>query len=240
MKKLIITLCVFIAFETACSNAQLFDKLKKDASKLVSGKSGLSEADAANGIKEALIQGTNKSTDLVSKVDGYYKNPEIMIPFPTEAKKVESTLRKAGLGSQVDKAVVSLNRAAEDAAKSATPIFVAAVKEMTVNDAIGIVKGDNTSATKYLKVKTTNKLTDSFRPVIKNSLDKVDATKHWSDVMNAYNKIPFVEKINPDLTQYVTEKALEGLFLMISKEEVNIRQDPMARTTDLLKKVFGK
>ncbi|MCX6145807.1 MAG: DUF4197 domain-containing protein [Candidatus Kapabacteria bacterium] len=201
---------------------------------------GLSESDASSGIKEALIQGTKKGVNLVSAVDGFYSNPAIKIPLPQEAQVVESTLRKIGMGKQVDEAIVSLNRAAEDASKSATDIFVGAITAMTITDALNIVTGsDETAGTKYLQSKTTPKLISAFSPVITKSLEKTNATKYWSDLMSAYNKIPFVKKVNPNLTQYVTEKAIDGLFKMVAGEEKNIRKDPAARGSDLLKKVFG-
>lgn len=144
------------------------------------------------------------------------------------------------MGSHVDEVILSLNRAAEDAAKSAEPIFVSAIKKMTVSDAIQIVKGQNDAATRYLAKTTTPELKAAFSPVIKASLDKVDATRLWEDLIKAYNQIPFVTKQNPNLTEYVTDKAISGLFVMIAKEELKIRQNPAARTTELLKKVFGK
>ena len=215
-------------------------QLLKNAKKFInSNAGGLTEKDAAAGIKEALEKGTGESVNFVSKLDGYFGNPEIKIPFPENAKEVESKLRAIGMGSQVDKVVLSINRAAEDAAKSAQPIFVAAIKGMTINEAIQIVKGNNNAATSYLKRTTSPELRAKFSPVIKASLDKVDATRLWADVIKAYNQIPFVNKQNPDLTAYVTDKAIDGLFIMIAKEELKIRKDPVARTTELLKKVFG-
>lgn len=236
--------CILIIVLLILNNslhAQLFDKLKKEAQSLTSkvSTSSYTSEEAAKAIKEALVKGTNKGTDLVSNLDGFYKNPEIKIPFPPEAKIVESTLKKIGLNKQVDEVVLSLNRAAEDAAKTAKDIFVNAITQMTITDAINIVKGDTNAATIYLKRTTTTSLATAFSPIIKNSLNKVNATKYWNDAMTAYNKVPFVEKINPDLTQYVTDKAMYALFLMISREESLIRKDPMARTTELLKKVFG-
>ena len=187
---------------------------------------------------EALINGTGNSVKLVSVLDGYWGNAEIRIPFPPEAEKVESSLRAIGMGKKVDEFNVSMNRAAEKAASEAKPIFIAAIKGMTIKDAINIVKGENNAATMYLQ-RTTSPERQFVQPVIKTSLDKVDATKYWSDLITAYNKIPLVKKMNPDLAAYVTEKAIDGLFIMIAKEELKIRKDPMARTTELLKKVFG-
>ena len=212
----------------------------KDIKKMIDpGKTGLSEKDAISGIKEALEKGTGESVGFVSKLDGYFGNLEIKIPFPQEAQDIESKLRTLGLGNQVDQAVLSINRAAEDAAKSAQPIFVSAIRGMNVTDAINIVKGKNDAATSYLKNSTTPELKSKFNPVIKASLDKVNATKYWADLIHAYNQIPFVKKQNPDLAAYATVKAIEGLFVMIAKEELNIRKNPAARTTELLKKVFG-
>ena len=162
-----------------------------------------------------------------------------MIPFPEDAKKVDKTLRKIGLGKEVDKAVKSINRAAEMAAVEAKDIFVDAITDMTLDDALNIVKGDTAAATTYLKKNTTSSLTEKFTPIIKAALDKTNATKYWKSIFKTYNKNPFVKKINTDLTSYVTEMALGGLFTMIQKEEGLIRRDPIARTTDLLKKIFG-
>jgi hypothetical protein len=219
------------------SKAQLLDKAKKIAGQ---NGSGLSEQDAADGIKEALVNGTGKGVKVVSKTDGYFGNPEIKIPFPPEAKEMESKLRSIGLGSKVDEVVLSINRAAEDAATEAEPIFLSAIKSMSIKDAVHIVKGENDAATKYLKKTTSGELRIKFKPKIKASLDKVNATILWEELVKEYNKIPFVKKKNPNLSEYVTEKAIDGLFVMIAKEELSIRKDPMARTSDILKKVFGK
>jgi hypothetical protein len=228
---------LFISLLPACSNAQFLKKVSKAIGSGSTG--GFTESEAAEGIKEALIKGTGEGVNIVSVIDGYFGNPEIKIPFPPEAATIESKLRAVGLGNQVDKAVLSINRAAEDAAKEAKPIFVAAVKGMSIRDAIGIVRGRDNAATQYLRNTTSPELIVKFQPVIKNSLDKVNATKYWTDLINAYNKLPLVQKMNPDLTAYVTNKAIEGLFVMIAKEELKIRKDPLARTTELLKKVFG-
>ena len=202
-------------------------------------KSPLTEKDAVAGIREALVKGTGESVKIVSQVNGYFANPQIMIPFPQEAKDVETKLRAIGLGSQVDEVVASINHAAEDAAKSAEPVFVSAITGMTIADAINIVRGNSDAATRYLERTTSPELKAKFSPIIKASLDKVDATRLWTDVIRQYNQIPFVKKQNPDLTAYVTDKAITGLFVMVAKEEVKIRQNPAARSTEILKKVFG-
>ncbi len=201
---------------------------------------GLTEQDAASGIKEALLQGTSQGVQILSKIDGYFGNPEIKIPFPPEASTIERSLRSIGFDKQVNQVVLSLNRAAENAAQEAKPIFVAAIKNMTIADAIGIVRGSNDAATLYLKKNTSRELSNKFQPVIKSSLDKVNATKYWTGIIKTYNTIPLVEPINPNLTEYVTNKALDGLFSMIAKEELAIRKDPVARTSEILKKVFGR
>lgn len=203
-------------------------------------KSSLSTSDIAAGLKEALQVGTQRSTTQLSAMDGFFKNAAIKILLPPEAQKVEKTLRGMGLNKQVDDAILSMNRAAEDAAKTATPVFVNAIKQMTFTDAVSILKGNDSAATKYLREKTTVQLTDSFKPIIQQSLQKVDATKYWNTLTETYNKLPFVKKVNTDLSVYVTTKALSGIFYQVGLEEQKIRKDPVAQTTDLLKKVFGK
>jgi hypothetical protein len=233
----LLLIAIFIQILSFGSQAQFL----QDAMKIIDpGKGGLTEKDAVDGIKEALVKGTGESVALVSKLDGFFLNPEIKIPFPENARAIESKLRAIGLGSKVDEVILTINRAAEDAAKSAQSIFVAAITGMNISDALQIVRGKNNAATQYLAKTTTPELKAKFSPVIKSSLDKVDATRLWAELITAYNQIPFVNKQNPDLTGYVTDKAISGLFTMIAKEELKIRQNPLARTTELLKKVFGK
>jgi hypothetical protein len=210
------------------------NKLKKT----LSGGS-LTTEEIGEGLKEALTNGVSKGSDLVSQLDGYYKNPEIKIPFPPEVKQVETRLRQIGLGSEVDKFIESLNRGAEDAAKEAKPIFISAIKQMTIQDAWAILKGEQDAATQYLNRTTSPLLKEKFKPVIQASLNKVNATKYYSDLVSTYNKIPLVQKVNPNLDDYATDKAVQGIFIMIAKEEKNIRANPGARTTELLKKVFS-
>ena len=230
----------FLVFIAIISIQNTDAQLLKDAKKLIgSGGKGLTEKDAADGIKEALVNGTGESVKLVSILDGYWGNAEIKIPFPSEAKEMESKLRSIGMGKKVDEFNLSMNRAAEKAANEAKPIFIAAIKGMTVKDAVNIVKGQSDAATMYLKNTTSPDLKIKFQPIIKTSLDNVNATKYWSDLISIYNKIPLVKKMNPDLTGYVTDRAINGLFIMIAKEELKIRKNPMARTSELLKKVFG-
>ena len=222
----------------ACTVTQI-NQAVSDADKMLGTEQPLTAAEVGDGLKEALINGISKGSDLVSQADGYFKNPEIKIPFPPDVKKVEDKLRQVGLGKEVDQFVMTLNRGAEDAATQAKPIFIDAIKQMSISDAWGILKGQPDAATQYLKKTTTAQLKARFSPVIQNSLNKVNATKYYGDIVNKYNMIPFVEKVNPDLNNYATDLAIQGLFMMIAKEEKNIRQNPVARTTDLLKRVFG-
>jgi hypothetical protein len=210
------------------------------AQQILSGMNttGLTNYEIVSGLKEALSVGTERSANQLSSTDGFFKNAVIKILLPKEAEKMESTLRGVGLGSLVDKAVLSMNRAAEEAAKEATPIFVNAVKQMTITDALGILKGGDFAATNYFKAKTTEALASSFKPVIDRAMSKVDATKYWTEVTTVYNTFSN-DKINTDLTMFVTEKAIEGMFYQVGLEEQRIRQNPVARTTEILKKVFG-
>ena len=199
----------------------------------------LSTSDIANGLKEALTKGVSKGADSLAKLDGYFKNPRIKIPFPPDAAKMEKRLREIGLGKDIDDFVIALNRGAEDAAKQVKPIVTNAIKKMTLTDVTSILKGQPDAATQFLKKTTTAQLQTQFKPIIKASLDKVNATKYYSNLAAEYDKIPFVKKVNSDLAAYTTDLAIQGLFVMIADEEKNIRANPVARTTDLLKKVFG-
>ncbi len=210
-----------------------------DVIKQLPQATGVTEAEAGEGIKEALGQGLVGAVLKLNKEDGFFKDAFYKILIPEDARKVENTLRDLGLGSMVDKAILQINRGAEDAAGYAKPIFVNAIKSMSIQDAIGLVRNGDTSATHFFREKTTAQLVAAFTPIIKSSLDKVNATKYYSDMVNKYNSIPLVKKINPDLTGYVTSKATNALFDLVAKEEQNIRHNFAARTTDLLKKVFG-
>ena len=202
--------------------------------------SGITENEAGQGIKEALLQGVTTAVLNLNKTDGFFGSEFYKMLLPEDAKKVEKTLRNIGMGAQVDKAVLAINRGAEDAVAFAKPIFFDAVKQMTLTDALNIIKGSKDAATNYFKDKTKQKLITAFTPSVKTSLDKVDATKHYSDIITTYNKLPTTfKKINPDLPSYVVGKAIDALFDQVAKEEANIRANPLARTSDILKKVFG-
>lgn len=202
---------------------------------------GLSNEEAGMGIKEALSNGLASAVLNLNKTDGFFGNQLYKVLLPEDALKAEAKLRQIGLGSQVDKAILAINRGAEDAVGFAKPIFVKAIKEMTLTDALNIVRGDKNAATNYFKQKTTAALIEAFAPSVKSSLEKVNATKYYTDIATAYNAIPLIKnKINPDLTGYVVGKATDALFANIAIEEARIRENPIARTSDLLKKVFGQ
>lgn len=232
MQKIFFTLFFISIFSFSCDSL----------SKIAGGISGapVTENEAAQGIKEALSQGITTAVLNLNKTDGFFGNEAYKLFMPADAQKVVNTLKNLGMGSLVDKAVLAINRGAEDAVGYAKLIFADAIKEMTLTDALNIVKGNKDAATQYFKQKTTDKLIAAFTSPVKTSLDKVNATKYYGDVINAYNKLPTTfTKVNPDLTSYVTGKAVDALFDQIAKEEANIRENPVARTTDILKKVFG-
>lgn len=210
-------------------------------SKLPTGTGGgVTEAEAGQGIKEALGQGLVKAVLNLNKTDGFFGSQFYKVLLPPDAVKIENTLRDLGMGKMVDKAILSINRAAEDAVGYAKPIFVDAIKDMTLMDAINIVRGPKDAATNYFKDKTRNALLAAFLPSVKTSLDKVNATKYYGDIVTTYNNFPTtIKKINPDLPGFVVEKATDALFDQIAKEEANIRENPVARTTEILRKVFG-
>lgn len=240
MKKSIYLIAVVIAGNTLSVSAQM-PNIKKGIDKVVSAKpaTGLTEEEVGNGLKEALNNGIEKGVSQLSKPDGYFKDAQIKLLLPDEAKQVEEKLRKMGQGQKVDDAIESMNRAAEDAANSSKELFVTAIKNLTLKDVMNILHGSDDAATSYLSSNTRIQLVEKFKPIIKASLDKVGATRHWETLFTTYNKIPLVQKVNPDLVDYATNKAIDGLFIQIAKEELAIRKNPAARVSDLLKKVFG-
>ncbi len=243
-KKNMKTLVIFI-FSLLAGNVLLsqniLDKAKEEIKKTVGNSgNGLSNDDIITGLREALNQGSTKASGSASKIDGFFKNPAIKIPFPPEVAIVEKTARQLGLHKQTDAFVKSLNRAAEEASKEAAPILLSAIKSMTITDGLSILNGGETAATDYLKGKTSAELTARFTPIVKRAIAKAQVAKYWKPVVKKYNKIPGVQKKNPNLESYITEKTVQGLFKLIAQEEVNIRKDPAARATDILKRVFGK
>jgi Protein of unknown function (DUF4197) len=236
------TFTIVIGFCLALLPATSFSQITLP--KILSGKktnsSGITENEAGQGIKEALSQGVTNAVLNLNKTDGFFGSEFYKMLLPPDAVKAEKTLRSIGMGAQVDKAILSINRGAEDAVGFAKPIFVDAIKEMTLTDALNIIKGPKDAATNYFKERTKQKLISAFTPSVKSSLDKVNATKYYGDVITSYNKLPTTfKKVDPDLTSYVVGKAVDALFDQVAKEEANIRANPLARTTDILKKVFG-
>jgi hypothetical protein len=214
-------------------------KVLNDVITQTKGGGALTNDDVVMGLKEALKVGINKGTDSASKNNGYYLNPKIKIPFPPEIQRVETSLRKIGLGGEVDKFIISLNRGAEEAAKEAKPIFVNAILSMSFSDAWSILRGDKNAATMFLKRTTSTSLTQAYLPVMERALQKTQATKYYTDLAITYNALPFTQKVNPDLKVYATQKAIDGLFILVEQEEARIRENPLARTTEILKRVFG-
>lgn len=206
---------------------------------LPAGTVGTDPTMIANGLRQALDFGIDKQVTKLTQKDGFYKNQLVKIALPQELQDVDKALRGIGLGSLADEGIKALNRAAEDAVKEATPIFVGAVRDISFNDARNILLGSDNAATSYLETKTNRALYDSFNPVIQNSFAKVGADQIWENIINRYNTIPFVNQVNPDLTDYVTNEALKGVYTMIGVEEKKIRNSINARTTTLLKQVFA-
>lgn len=231
MKKIILLLLIM----PTISSAQLKNTIKKAISKTPT----VSAIDISNGLKEALDKGIKKQVVKLTQEDGFYKNELVKIVLPEELQKVDTRLRQIGLSSLADEGILLLNRAAEDAVKEATPIFVEAIKNMTFTDAKNIVLGQENAATNYLQSTTSVSLFASFNPVIKNSLAKVGADKIWNQIITKYNSIPLVKKINPDIVEYTTNKTLAGVYKMIAVEEKEIRTNLTSRNSDLLKKVFA-
>jgi hypothetical protein len=215
------------------------DVAQQAATAVINSQGQPTTLEITNALKQALEQGSTNSSQQLSTVDGFFKNAAVKILFPPEAKKAETTLRSIGLGKLADDVILSLNRAAEDAAKEAKPIFVNAVKQMTLKDVTNILLGSQDAATQYFERTTTPMLLNRFKPVIQNSLGKVGATRYYTDAVNAYNKIPLVTKLNPDISDYATRKAIEGVFYQIAQEELKIRQNIGFRTTPLMQKVFA-
>jgi|SRR6185312_5956518 len=239
---------VVLLFSISVSASAQFDlkNAKNSASQGLSNLTGkkngstpLSSDDIVKGLKDALSVGSNNAGASASKADGFYKDSLIKIPFPPDAEKVRQAAVSAGMQSKVDEFVLSLNRAAEKAAVKAAPIFVNAITSMSIDDGMKILKGPDNAATQYLQNKTSQQLHDAFLPVVKAAIDSVQVTKYWTPLANAYNSVPFVTKVNPDLNEYVTQKALSGLFILLAAEELKIRKNPAARVDDILKKVFG-
>ena len=231
MRKIALSLVAFSLFSCA-EMQQVLDQLPQ-------GTSVLSQSEIGNGLKEALNNGITKQVSKLTATDGFFKNEAVKILLPEELHTVDKKLRQIGMSKLADEGLKVINRAAEDAVKEATPIFVDAVKQMSFNDAKNILMGNESSATTYLQNTTSTALYTKFNPVIKNSYTKVGADKVWKEIITKYNSIPLVKKVNPDLTDYTTKKAMEGVFKMIAVEEKDIRTNLASRSSDLLRKVFA-
>lgn len=239
MKKLVF-IAAILGFQTVEAQ-KIGDLLKKASNMALPSSSGLSADEIAGGLKEALQKGAQTGTAKLSRPGGFLENAALKIIMPPEAQKIESTLRRLGFNQLMDDMIVSMNRAAEDACKTAVPIFTTAIREMTITDGINILRGSDTSATSFLRTKTNTALAQSFSPIIKTSLDKVNATLYWEKIITTYNSVPLIgKKMNPDLVAYVTDKSLSGIYTEIASQEKDIRANPAARTSALLQKVFTK
>ncbi|MFY8187860.1 MAG: DUF4197 domain-containing protein [Flavobacterium sp.] len=231
MKKYIVTAFVALFFVNCAEMQQIANQLPQNFP--------MNQADIASGLKEALQNGIDKQVTKLTATDGFYRNELVKIMLPEELKKVDSRLRSLGLSSLADEGLLMINRAAENAVKEATPIFIDAIKQMSINDAQSILMGQDNAATSFLQKTTNQSLYNKFKPIIASSYQKVGADKVWNSIISKYNTIPLVEKVNPDLTDYTTKKAMDGVFTMIAIEEKNIRNTVSARSSELLRKVFA-
>lgn len=241
MKKLMLGLLIFVGL-VSCDVLNESLKVVNSAQTTSTAAPSLTNDEVISGLKEALQVGIKNSVNLTSVTDGFLKNDSIRLPFPPDAIKVKEKAMDLGLTGKVSEFETTLNRAAEEATKEALPIFADAIKNMSVQDGFAILKGGNGAATKFLKDQTTSKLVTAFSPKVKSATSKVELTKYWNPIITKYNNAMTLtggQKLNPDLDAYITQKAIEGLFYMVEKEENKIRKDPVARVTDLLVKVFG-
>ncbi len=229
----------FFLFILAIFSLQSCAELQSIASQIPQENKVLTNQDIAQGLKAALQKGVDQEVKKLTLENGFYQNEAVKILLPKELTKVENTLRDVGLGNLADEGIKALNRAAEDAVKEATPIFVNAISQMTINDAKNILMGNQNAATAYLKAKTNQELYNKFNPVIQNSFRKVGADQIWSNLITKYNQIPLTKNVNPDLTDYVTNQALKGVYFMIEQEEKQIRNNVSARTSQILQRVFA-
>jgi hypothetical protein len=239
MKKIVYAILLVFIFCSTAVYAGILDNVMKGMGSPAGGNAPDNDT-TIKGIKEALSIGTEKAVNNVSQTDGFFKNKAIKILMPEKIQKVADVLRKVGYQKEVDDFVLSMNRAAEKAAPKAASHFVGAIKEMSFDDARGILKGGDTAATEFFRKKTKDKIYESFKPIISSSMSEVGVTRSYKNMMARYESIPFMDKQSVDLDHYVTNKSLDGLFYMVGQEEKKIRTDPAARVTDLLKTVFGK
>ncbi len=230
MKRIILSVLILSLLITGCDTLE----------QVLSSSGGLTKEEIVNGLKEALKKGTEEAVTTLAKENGFYLDPQVKIPFPKEVQYVADKLEALGLSSLVDNFVKQMNHAAEDAVTKAGPIFFDAIRQMTITDAVGILNGHDHAATDYFRSKTYDQLVQAFKPDIASALNTLHVADYWNKVTRAYNKIPLTKKVETDLPQYVTEKAIDGLFVKVAEQEKLIREDPKARTTELLKKVFAQ
>jgi hypothetical protein len=239
MKLRLLLFCAFIFSATSLFAQLKLPQVLKEAANAVKPGSP-SQLEISDAIKEALEIGVSAGTDRLSAENGFLGNATIKLLFPPEARKVEKALRGIGMNKACDDFILTINRAAELAAKEAKPLFISAIKEMSVQDASNILMSDQkNAATSYFQRVTSTALAAKFKPVIQGSMDKTQATKYWSELSTAYNQIPLAGKVNTDLADYATQKAMEGLFLEIAQEELKLRENSGLRNSPLLKKVYG-
>jgi hypothetical protein len=237
--KYILLFLFSVTISSTSAQINLLKKATEKANKLIKGERQLTASEVSKGLVEALIQGSEKSVQLASVKDGFNGNTLIRIPFPEDAKKMKTTLIKAGMSNQIIKFENSLNSAAELASKKALNILIVAIQSMSINDAFAILKGNDNAATQYLKKQTSSDLHTEFKPIIITAIAKVEVTKYWNPLVKRYNSLPLTKKVNPDLEEYITAKTIEGLFVLIAQEEKNIRKNPKARVSELLQRVFN-
>ena len=228
---------IFVLLLSACSERELRHTYEIVTASV--DEVPLSQQEVAAALKDSLSQGATRGAIIASLKNGYYENPRLKIQFPEELHKVEKALRKVGLGKDVDRFVKQLNRSAELAAARAKPVFIKAITSMTIDDAFEILNGAPNAATRYLQRNTWGELRQQFRPIISEALRQTSATRYYDEIVKKYNRLPFVNDVDPDLNAYATEKAIEGLFVLIADEEAEIRANPAARTSQLLRRVFG-
>ena len=238
LRQIILLMILTLLYVSVGQTADL-QSILDGAKKAVSKDSSITNDQMIQGLKEALKVGTQNAVTTVSKVDGFYKNTDIKIPLPEDIESAGKYLRLAGYGSKVDEFEQSMNRAAERAAPEAKQIFWGAVKEMQIKDAQKLLDGPDNAATSYFQDKTYDRLHKIFKPIVKETMGQVGVTRQFQDINNKLSSLPLADKASVDLDQYVTDKSLDGLFFMLAEEEKKIRQDPAARVTDILKKVFG-
>ena len=239
MKLLLVILCISASC-TASAQINLLQKVKENSQKLISVQSGLSENDIKEGLTTALSNGAEYAVQKASAINGFNDNAIIRIPFPQEAQKIETILMKMGFEEQIESFETNMNSAAELASKEALSILSDAIKNMNVSDAFSILKGEDNAATKYLRNETNTFLYESFKPIVIKSMKQFEVAQKWNRLVTKYNSIPLTQKINPDLEDYITNKAIDGLFVLIAEQEKEIRTNPFARTSEILQKVFGK